>query len=169
MGQKSLPRLHKLDSGLVWEASYLNTTELWQSVKLYVLLVKFAHIFVKKQWLYYKFNWYTTNYNNFYCMNISNQIHNKQLLTYNSIFTTKSLLTNFIFLNLYLIYIQNSYYLLLLIFPLPKFKNQYTKKKLQKQFFRSQMLKNQISKKKINLLTITKSQPEIFFNIFLNS
>ena len=50
MGQKSLPRLHKLDSGLVWEASYLNTTELWQSVKLYVLLVKFAHIFVKKQW-----------------------------------------------------------------------------------------------------------------------
>ncbi len=128
MAQTSLSRLHKLDTGLCWESAYLNKTESWQSLKLYNFLFYFCLIFTSHYISFYKYCWLNSAIATFTPVNfsITHFIYKKAWTQLNnSLVSYKKPATTTSFLQLYLIYLKNSYYALIVLLP----KVQYYKKK----------------------------------------
>ena len=119
MGQISLPRLHKVNNGVFFESIYLSKTEMWQSIKIYLFLWNFITIFQFESLLLYKYSWTTTQIYTFQNFNISRNIFSKSLL-YSSILQKTFSTVKPLILNFYLVYIGNSYYGLIFLWPVLK-------------------------------------------------
>lgn len=103
-------------------------------------------------------------------MNISIDIQQINLSQYNSLFQVNEFIKNFITLNLYLVYMQNSYYLLVTSLPLLAIK----KKPKLNRVVQFKLLQKQLTKKykkkvkfKANDLRKLITFEETFFNTFL--
>ena len=119
MGQISLPRLHKVNNGVFFESIYLSKTEMWQSVKIYLFLWNFINIFQFESLLLYKYSWSTPYIHTFHNFNISRNTfptpHIFSTILQKTLSTIKPLILNF-----YLIYIGNTYYSLIFLWPVLK-------------------------------------------------
>lgn len=109
-------------------------------------------------------------------MNISIDVQQISLSSYNSLFQVNEFIKNFITLNLYLVYMQNSYYLLITSLPLivakkkPKINRVVQFKLLQKQQFKKYHKKyHKKLNSKVNKLKKLITVEETFFNTFLVS